>query len=118
MTANVMNVWGEIIGIAVGALILLVFAATTALMARRPRVPPGSRGFRPKDEEVDHEVIAADGYIDSFAGVIEEAGGSLPAVVAVAVVAIPLWWLAYLIINWSPYWITMLTFRIATFRGG
>ncbi len=117
MTLNVMNVWGEIIGIAVGAGILLTFGWLVALMARMPQMPPGARGFRPPSSgDNQPETIAPDGYIDSFAGVIEEAGGGLPPLVKVALVAIPLWWLIYILVNWSPQLISMVTFRVATFR--
>ena len=116
MTANAMNVWGEIIGIAVGAGILLVFGILTALMVRRPRIPPGSKGRRDKSDQGTHETIAADGYIDSFGGVIEEAGGALPPVVLVALITIPIWWLVYMIINWSPYLVNMITYLQSTYR--
>ncbi len=116
MTANVMNVWGELIGIGVGAAILLVFGWLVALMARRPQMPPGSRGFRPPEDTDQEETIEADGYIDSFAGVIEEAGGGLPPVVKAAAFAIPLWWLIYILVNWSPRLVSMVTFRVPTFR--
>ncbi len=116
MTANVMNVWGEVIGIGVGAIILLAWGWLVALMARRPQMPPGARGYRPMGESNEPETIQADGYIDSFAGVIEEAGGGLPPLVKVAAVAIPLWWLIYILVNWSPQLISIVTFKVATFR--
>lgn len=116
MTANAMNVWGEIIGIAVGAGGLMLFGILTALMVRRPRVPPGSKGRREKSDQGTYETIAADGYIDSFAGVIEEAGGALPPLVVVSLIAIPVWWLAYMIINWSPRLVNIITFMESTYR--
>jgi hypothetical protein len=116
MTANAMNVWGEILGIAVGAGSLLIFGILTALMVRRPSIPPGSKGRREKEAEGTHETIAADGYIDSFAGVIEEGGGSLPPVVLVALITIPLWWLIYMILNWSPHLINIITVNQSTYR--
>jgi hypothetical protein len=99
MTVNVLNIPGEIIAVAIGAGILLVFAITL-ILGRVPRVPPGSRGYRPEDEN-EPEVVRPDGYIDSFAHDIEEAGGSL--IVWVAVVGILGWWLIYLIVNWQPH---------------
>lgn len=116
MTANAMNVWGEILGIAVGAGVLLIFGILTALMVRRPAIPPGSKGRREKGDEGTYETIAADGYIDTFAGVIEEAGGSLPPLVIISLIVIPLWWLIYMIINWSPYLINIITFTQSTYR--
>lgn len=116
MTANAMNVWGEIIMIGVGAGVLMIFGILTAFMVRRPRIPPGSKGRREKGMLGTHESIAADGYIDSFAGVIEEGGGALPPVVLVSLITIPIWWLVYMIINWSPYFINIITFNQSTYR--
>jgi len=116
MTANAMNVGGEILGIAVGAFALLIFGILFALMSRRPTIPPGSKGRRETGEQGTHETIAADGYIDSFAGVIEEAGGDLTPLVKVGLIVIPLWWITYMIINWSPYLINIITVNQATYR--
>lgn len=100
MTVNDFPLWSEIIGILGGALILIIFGLAIAL-PNRPSVLPGSRGHRDEDEDV-HEEIRPDGYIDSFAGVIEEAGGGMPLVVKIALPGIIIWWFAYLILNWTP----------------
>lgn len=102
MTLNVLNLWGEIIAVAVGAFILLLFAIALVL-GHRPTVPPGSRGHRPEEDSAEHEVIRPDGYIDSFARDIEEAGGGLTPVVKIAAVGILGWWLVYIIVNWAPH---------------
>lgn len=118
MTANTLNVTGEIIGIVLGAAFMLLFGIAIAL----PYVPwqqaarRGHRqtehgeaqheGFRrrqrgePSPEDV--EIIKPDGYIDSFAGEIEEAGGGLPPVVWVVIVTILIAYVAYAIIFWAP----------------
>ncbi len=113
MTANVMNIWGELIGILVGAGSLLLFGWLLSLMAPQLRTPPGLRGHRPSKQEDHVEKIEPDGYIDSFAGVIEEGGGGLPPLMTLAVIAIPLWWLLYILINWSPQILSVVTFRNA-----
>ena len=100
MTQNTLDIGAEIIGIVAGMAVLLIFALTIAL-PHRFRVSPGRRGHRRPDEEGGHEVIRPDGYIDSFAKEIEEAGGSMPPVVWVALPGIILWWLLYLILNWN-----------------
>jgi hypothetical protein len=101
MTQNTLSIWAEIVGVAGGALVLLLFGLALAI-PHRPRVGPGSSGHRQKAEEGIHEEIRPDGYIDSFAREIEEAGGALPPVVKLALPGILLWWLLYLIINWTP----------------
>lgn len=99
MTQNTMQLWPEILAVAAGALILLLFALTLTL-PNRPKILPGSSGHRDEEDEGSHEVIRPDGYIDSFNKTIEEAGGSLPWIVKVALPGIIIWWLIYLIYNW------------------
>ena len=96
-----LDIWGEIVGIVGGAFVLIVFAVMIAIKWR-PNKLPGSSGHRDKDTEGDSETIRPDGYIDSFAGVIEEAGGGLPPIMWVAIPCIILLWLATLIFYWTP----------------
>ncbi|MCB2178286.1 hypothetical protein KQH61_00045 [bacterium] len=100
MTANVLQIWPEILGVVGGSVVLFLFALALGL-PHRPKTLPGSRGHRPTDESGEDEEIRADGYIDSFAGEIEEAGGSMPPVVKLALPGILIWWLLYLILNWT-----------------
>ena len=101
MTQNSLHIGGEILGIVGGALVLFIFALTLVLK-HTPKVLPGSSGHREEGAEGEHEVIRPDGYIDSFARVIEEAGGSLPPIIQIAIPGILLWWLIYLIVYWAP----------------
>lgn len=101
MTQNVLQLWPEILGVVAGIVVLLLFAITLG-MRHRPRVLPGSNGHREEGDETGHEEIRADGYIDSFAKEIEEAGGGMPPVVKLMLPGILLWWLIYLILNWTP----------------
>lgn len=125
MVANVLNVWGEIIGVIVGGVILGLFAITFSPLTRRPSVLPGSAGPRAsRQQQKGHEgesrgegsgsageVVRADGYIDSFAGVIQESGGGMPLIVKISIVAIPLWWLLYIIINFAQYLLSIRSFQ-------
>jgi hypothetical protein len=101
MTQNVLQIGPEAFGIAFGAFVLFLFALAVAI-PHRTRVLPGSSGHRDAADETEHEEIRADGYIDSFAKEIEEAGGGLPLVVKLAIPGVLLWWLIYLIVNWAP----------------
>ena len=101
MTQNVLQIWPEILAVVVGALILFLFALTVAL-PYKPKSLPGSSGHREEGEEGINEEIRADGYIDSFNNTIEEAGGALPLIVRLAIPGIIIWWLIYLILNWTP----------------
>jgi hypothetical protein len=100
VTQNVTELWAQILAVAGGAAVLLLFALAIAL-PHRPRTLPGSQGHREPGDEAEHEEIRPDGYVDSFGGEIEEAGGGLPWVVRLALVGVILWWLAYLILNWT-----------------
>jgi len=101
MTQNVLELWPEILAVITGVIVIFLFALTVAI-PHHARTKPGSSGHRQKDEQGEHEEIRSDGYIDSFAGTIEEAGGGLPPVVRLAVPGILLWWLLYIIFNWTP----------------
>jgi hypothetical protein len=101
MTQNALQLWPQIMWIVAGAVVLFLFALTLAL-PHRASVLPGSKGHREESDETGHEEIHPDGFIDSFAKEIEEAGGGLPPVVKLALPAVLLWWLIYLILNWKP----------------
>lgn len=101
MTDNVLQLWPSIWAVLGGTAVLLIFAFALGLPTH-PRMRPGSKGHRPSEQQTEHEEIVPDGYIDSFAGEIEEAGGSMPPVVKLAIPGILLWWLLYLIFNWAP----------------
>ena len=99
MTQNAAGVWYEILGVVAGVVILMVFAIAVAI-PHRPRVLPGSSGHR-AEEEPGHEEIRPDGYIDSYSKEVEQAGGGLPLLVKLALPGVLLWWLVYLILNWT-----------------
>lgn len=101
MTQNVLQLWPEILGVLAGIAVLILFAIALAI-PHRATTPPGSSGHREEGDEGEHEEIRPDGYIDSFANEIEEAGGGLPPIVKLALPGIILWWLIYLIVNWTP----------------
>lgn len=101
MTENVLQLWPEILSVAAGAFVLFVFALAVSIKSR-PKIAPGSSGHRAEEDEGEHEEIRPDGYIDSFAKVIEEAGGGITTVLKVAIPGVLIWWLIYLILFWQP----------------
>jgi hypothetical protein len=101
MTQNVATVAYITFWVVAGAAILMIFAVTI-VWPHRPKRPPGVSGHREAGDEAEHEVIRPDGYIDSFAREIEEAGGGLPTVVKLAIPGVLLWWLVYLVLYWTP----------------
>ncbi len=119
MTLNVLNVWGEFIGIAAGGLILLIFGLIFSPLVYRPKVPSGAAVERTSPgEKEEHEArgqeaggehVHADGYIDSFAGLVEEAGGSLPLIVSVFSIGLLIWWAVYMLLEWSQALLSVRT---------
>ncbi len=111
MVLNVLNVWGELISIGAGLLILLIFGLTFSPLVYRPKVPSGAAAEKTEPgEKEEHEAkgqekggehVRADGYIDSFAGLVEEAGGSLPLIVSVFSIGLLIWWAVYMLLEWS-----------------
>ena len=100
MTQNALHVGPEIIGIVVGAVVLLVFAFAFALPTRS-RDPPRQQRSPREEDDGRHEDVRPDGYIDSFNREIEEAGGGLPWVVFIAVPAVLIAWVVYLVLHWN-----------------
>jgi hypothetical protein len=100
MTENVLQLWPQLLGMITGSAVLILFALVLAL-PHRPKILPGSSGHRDIEDQGEHEEIRGDGYIDSFSGEIEEAGGSIPPVVLVAIPGVLIWWLLYLILFWK-----------------
>ncbi|TDB36822.1 MAG: hypothetical protein D9V44_09940 [Actinobacteria bacterium] len=101
MPKNVLDVWGELMAISIGT-VVLVLAALAFSFKHHARTQPGSSGHRPPEQQEDAERISPDGYIDSFSGLIEEAGGSLPPIGWVIVGLILVSYVAYLILFWTP----------------
>lgn len=101
MTDNALRVVPQIISVVWGIGVFIIFALTLAL-PHRPKVLPGSSGHREKGEDTEHEVIRADGFIDTFANQAQEAGGSIPVLVMVGLPVILISWLLYMILNWTP----------------
>ena len=99
MTENAMEIWPQIFSIIGGVVVLVLFALAVAL-PQHSKMKPGSKGHR-TDESTGHEEIKTDGYIDSFAGTIEEAGGGLPPLVKLAIPGVLIWWLLTLILFWN-----------------
>jgi uncharacterized membrane protein len=101
MPDNVLQIGPEILSIVTWT-IVLVAAALAFSIRHRARMGSGASGHRPPEEESQDERISPDGYIDSFANVISEAGGGLPVMGWIVMIALWLMWLLYMIFNWTP----------------
>ncbi len=101
MTANLIHVYSEWIWI-IGSIVVLFAFALTIVLRHRSGMRPGSKGHRDDSEEGGYEEVSGDGYIDTFAGEVEEAGGGLPPVMKLVLPVVLLSWLIYLVLNWTP----------------
>jgi hypothetical protein len=98
---NVLDIGGQVFSVVAGTLVFLG-AALAFAVRHRMKVRPGSAGHRPEAEREDVERISPDGYIDTFANVIEEAGGGLPVMAGVIIAVTVISYFAYLILFWQP----------------
>jgi hypothetical protein len=97
---NVLRTGTEILWVLGGAVVLLGIALTFAFKYDAASDKAGARGPRPADQAGEAEIARPDGFIDSFAGVISEAGGGLPFMAAIIMITVLVSWVAYLIVNW------------------
>jgi hypothetical protein len=100
MPNNVLDVVGQTISVLAGTTVLLGMVLVLALRQRTRRKPAAS-GERPRTDS-DVERISPDGYIDSFANRIQEAGGGLPTIGLVIMLIVLVCWFVYLIMFWQP----------------
>ncbi|MGE4554005.1 MAG: hypothetical protein AB7D57_12905 [Desulfovibrionaceae bacterium] len=100
MVDNIISDRSQVFWIIFSSVALLLFSVFLTLHIRSKR-PAGSKGHRDAPDD-KAEQIGPDGYIDDFAGEIEEAGGGLTPVVWVVLVTVLLWWGGYLILYWKP----------------
>lgn len=101
MPDNVLQLWPQIFSVVAGTIVLLGGALALGIR-HRVRTGAGSKGHRPPEQEGEAESIAPDGYIDSFANAIQEAGGSLPIMGWITIVVIAVAYVTYLILFWQP----------------
>jgi hypothetical protein len=98
---NVLRVGPELLSVAVWTIVLLAASLTFAFKYHATSDRAGARGSRPTEEARKGEIVRPDGFIDSFSGVISEAGGGVPRTATIIMVAVFATWLGYLILNWK-----------------
>ncbi len=97
---NVLDVGQQLFAVVVGTIVLLGASLAFAFKHRATHADAGSAGHRPTDGEEDVERVSPDGFIDSFAGVISEAGGGMPIMGWVIISTVAVCYFVYLFIHW------------------
>ena len=102
MPKNVLELGPELFSVIAGMIVLLGAAMAFSFKYHATSASAGERGHRPEEREKEGERVRPDGFIDSFAGVISEAGGGVPftgwIIMGVALVS----WFMYLFLHWTP----------------
>jgi hypothetical protein len=99
---NVLRVGPQVFAILAGTLVFLGAAMAFAFKYRAASAKAGESGHRPDDQAKDAERVSPDGFIDSFAGVISEAGGGLPFTAWLIMGTVLVCYVVYLFVNWTP----------------
>jgi hypothetical protein len=97
---NVLQVGPQLFAVVAGTIVLFGAALAFAFKHRATSADAGQSGHRPAASEEDTERVSPDGFIDSFAGVISEAGGGMPIIGWVIMGTVALCYVVYLFVHW------------------
>ena len=100
MPDNVLRIGPEIYAVVAGMVVLLGASLAFAFKYSATSDKAGVRGTRPADQVKEAEIARPDGFIDSFSGVISEAGGGIPFMATVIILVVLVSYFAYLFVNW------------------
>jgi hypothetical protein len=102
MPTNVLQPGNELFAIIAGILVFLGAALAFSFKYRATSSQPAEKGTRPPEGEEDEERVSPDGFIDSFAGTISEAGGGMPLTGWIIMGVVSVCYVVYLFVNWNP----------------
>lgn len=102
MPLNVINIPYEIFSVVAGILVAVGAALAFSFRHKSTNADAGEKGPRPPGSEEDVERVSPDGFIDSFAGVISEAGGGMPVIGWVIIGVTAVCYVAYLFLFLNP----------------
>jgi hypothetical protein len=98
---NVLRIGPQLFSVIAGTIVLFGAALAFAFKYHATSDKAGARGQRPADQAKEAEIARPDGFIDSFAGVISEAGGGVPFTATIIMLTALVSWFVYLLINWK-----------------
>jgi hypothetical protein len=99
---NVLRVGPQIFSVVAGIVVFLGAALAFAFKYRATSSKAGESGQRPESQAKEAERVSPDGFIDSFAGVVSEAGGGLPFTAWLIMGTVLVCYVVYLFLNWTP----------------
>ena len=100
MPHNVLEVGPQLFAVVAGIIVLLGGSLAFAFKHKATQADAGEAGHRPATAEEDTERVSPDGFIDSFAGTISEAGGGMPVIGWVIMSVVAICYVAYLFVHW------------------
>jgi hypothetical protein len=99
---NVLSISGEVFAVIAGMITLIGAALAFSFKHKATNADAGEAGIRPIGSAEDDERVSPDGFIDSFAGLISEAGGGMPVIGWVIIGVTLFMYVVYLFLNWVP----------------
>ena len=99
MTDNVLQIGPQIFSVIAGTIVF--FGAALIFAFKYHATSAGEQGQRPEGQASDAERVSPDGFIDSFAGVISEAGGGLPFMALIIMGVTLVCYVVYLFLYWK-----------------
>ena len=100
MPDNVLQVGPQIFAVVVGTVVFFGAALAFAFKYHATSSKAGERGHRPQERASEGERVRPDGFIDSFAGVISEAGGGVPFMAWIIMGVTLVCYFLYLFLHW------------------
>jgi len=101
MPDNVLRIGPQVFSIVAGMLVFLGAAIAFAFKYHATSAKAGERGQRPEGQMEDAERVSPDGFIDSFAGTVSEAGGGVPFTAWLIMGATMVCYVVYLFVYWK-----------------
>jgi hypothetical protein len=98
---NVLKIGPQIFSVIAGTIAFLAAALAFAFKYRATSDKAAASGQRPADQNKQAEIARPDGFIDSFAGVISEAGGGIPFMASLIIIVVLVCYFGYLFVNWK-----------------
>ena len=101
MPDNVLQIGPQIFSVLAGTIVFLGAALLFSFKYHATSAKAGEKGRRPEEQAHEGERVSPDGFIDCFAGVISEAGGSLPFMALIIMGVTLVCYVVYLFLYWK-----------------